>query len=174
MNRPEPNEFDAYYGTYISLINTDDCLDLLTAQPPALRAIFSAMPEEKGAFAYEAGKWTIKELLSHIIDGERIFAYRVLRISRGDETPIEGFEQDGYIENSNANARSFADLIDEFELQRHSNMLLFRNLDDEASRRMGTASGNPISVRALAYIMAGHVEHHINILNHRYLVNLTV
>lgn len=170
MNRPEPIEFDAYYGTYISLVEIDDCLGVLAEQPAALRDIFSPMPEEKGTFAYEEGKWTIKELLSHIIDGERIFAYRVLRISRGDETPIEGFEQDGYIENSNANNRSFADLLDEFELQRRSNVLMLRNLDDGASRRMGTASGKPISVRALAYIMAGHVEHHLRILRDRYLI----
>ena len=107
------------------------------------------------------GKWTIKELLSHLIDAERMFAYRMLRISRGDKTPIEGFEQDGYIENSNANNRSFADLLDEFDLQRRSNMLLINNLSDEAASRMGTANENQISVRSLAYILAGHVRHHL-------------
>ena len=98
-----------------------------------------------------------------------MFAYRILRISRGDETPIEGFEQDGYIENSNANNRSFAELLEEFDLQRRSNMLLLNNLDEEGSRRMGTASQNPVSVRALTYIMAGHVRHHVSILRDRYL-----
>ena len=114
--------------------------------------------------------WSVKEVLSHLIDGERIFAYRVLRISRGDETPIEGFEQDGYIENSNANNRPFAELLEEFDLQRRSHLLLLNNLSDEASRRMGTASGLPVSVRALTYIMAGHVTHHMRILNERYLL----
>ena len=170
MKRPETNEFAPYYNTYISLIEGDGVMSVLDAQSRELSAIFSAMPEEKGTFAYAPGKWTIKELLSHLIDAERIFAYRVLRISRGDETSIEGFEQDGYIETSNANYRSFAALVDEFDFQRRSNMLMLDNIDEAGSIRMGTASNNPISVRALAYIMAGHVTHHINILKARYLV----
>ena len=145
------------------------CLPTLSGQPAEVRALVADLPEEKGKHAYADGKWTIKELLSHIIDGERIFSYRVLRISRGDITPIEGFEQDGYIETSNANNRSFADLLDEFELQRRSNMLMVSNISDEGSKRMGTASDNPVSVRALTYVMAGHVTHHINILRERYL-----
>lgn len=170
MNRPETDEFDPYYNTYISLIEGDNVLPALDAQAAELRVIFAQIPEENGTFAYAEGKWTIKELLSHLIDGERIFGYRILRISRGDETPIEGFEQDGYIENSNANNRPFADLLDEFELQRRSNLLLLNNLSDQGARRMGTASEKAISVRALAYIMAGHIRHHINILHARYLV----
>jgi hypothetical protein len=143
---------------------------MLDAQPSELKAIFLQVPEEKGDFAYAEGKWTIKEVISHLIDGERMFAYRVLRISRGDETPIEGFEQDGYIENSNANNRSFAELLTEFELSRRANMLMLNNLSPEASQRIGTASEKTVSVRALAYIMAGHIEHHVRILNERYLV----
>ena len=169
MNRPETNEYDPYYDTYISLVDGNDVLPVLDAQPAEIRAIFSDMPEEKGTFAYTEGKWTIKEVLSHLIDGERMFAYRTLRVSRGDKTPIEGFEQDGYIENSNANNRSFAELLDEFDLQRRSNMLLFNNLSDEASKRIGTANEKEISVRAIIYCMAGHVRHHIRILNKRYL-----
>lgn len=170
MNRPETNEFDPYYNNYISLIEGNDVLQVLDAQPGELRAIFAGLPEEKGTFAYVDGKWTIKELLSHLIDGERMFAYRTLRVSRGDKTPIEGFEQDGYIENSNANNRSFAELLEEFDLQRRSNMLLFNNLSDEASKRIGTANEKEISTRALIYTMAGHVRHHIHILKERYLV----
>ena len=170
MNRPETHEFDPYYNAYISLIEGDDVLPIVETQSAELRALFSRMPEEKGTFAYADGKWTIKEVLSHLIDGERIFAYRILRISRGDETPIEGFEQDGYIENSNANNRSFSELLDEFDLQRRSNMLLVNNLSAEAAKRRGTASEKSISVRALVYIMAGHVRHHVRILKERYLV----
>jgi hypothetical protein len=169
MNRPETNEFDPYYNIYISLIDGNDVLPILDAQPAEIRKMFSGVPEEKGTFAYAEGKWTIKELLSHLIDGERMFAYRTLRVSRGDETPIEGFEQDGYIENSNANNRSFAELLDEFDLQRRSNMLMFNNLSDEAAKRIGTANEKEISTRALIYTMAGHVVHHINILKERYL-----
>ena len=170
MKRPEMHEFDPYYGHYVSLVEGDGALAMLDGQTAELRSMFTDVPEEKGSFTYAEGKWTIKELLSHLIDGERHFAYRVLRISRGDETPIEGFEQDGYIENSNANNRPFADLIEEIDLQRRSNMLMLRNLSDEASLRMGTASEKPVSVRALAYIMAGHVEHHLRILRERYLI----
>lgn len=169
MNRPEAAEYDPYYTKYISLVEGDSCLPRLTAQSGDLKAMFANMPEDKGTFAYEAGKWTTKEVLSHLIDGERIFAYRLLRISRGDQMPIEGFEQDGYIENSNANNRCFSELLDEFELQRRSNLLLLNNLSDEASRRVGTANERQISVRALAWIMAGHVDHHAAILKERYL-----
>ena len=169
MDRPEANEFDPYYNTYISLIDGNEVLPVLDAQPAELRSIFTEVPEEKGTYAYADGKWTIKEVLSHLIDGERIFAYRILRISRGDETPIEGFEQDGYIENSNANNRSFDDLLNEFALQRSANMLLINNLSDDAARRLGTASEKAISVRSLVYIMAGHVKHHLGILRERYL-----
>ncbi|MGH9948476.1 MAG: DinB family protein [Pyrinomonadaceae bacterium] len=170
MDRPETNEYDAYSGNYISLVEAGKVMPILAAQADDLRLVISPLPEQKGTQSYSESKWTIKEVLSHLIDGERIFAYRLLRISRGDETAIEGFEQDGYIENSNANNRSFADLLDEFDLQRRSNLLLMNNLDDAASRRMGTANGLPISVRAIAYIMAGHVRHHLSILMERYLV----
>ncbi|HQZ94923.1 MAG TPA: DinB family protein [Pyrinomonadaceae bacterium] len=169
MNRPETNEFAPYYNTYVSTVEGNNVMPVLESQTAELRSIFSGMPEEKGTFAYAEGKWTLKEALSHLIDGERIFAYRILRISRGDKTPIEGFEQDGYIATSNANDRPFANLLDEFDLQRRSNLILVKNISDEGSRRMGTASDNPISVRALVYIMAGHVTHHLRVIKERYL-----
>jgi hypothetical protein len=147
----------------------DDVLAALERQTEELRALVSDIPEEKGTHAYADGKWTIKELLSHLIDGERIFAYRVFRIARGDKTPIEGFEQDGYIENAYANGRKFADLLEEFANIRHANMLFFRNLRDGDWVRTGTANNVEISVRALAWIMTGHIRHHIGILRSRYL-----
>jgi hypothetical protein len=169
MNRPEKTEYGEYYERYISLVPGSDIISELSAQPTQLQDIFVSMPEEKGAYAYADDKWTIKEVLSHLIDGERIFGYRALRISRGDETPIEGFEQDDYIEHSHANERSLADLLEEFNLLRRANLLVFNYLSDEDWERMGTASNSPVSVRALAYIMAGHVTHHVNILRERYL-----
>ena len=169
MNRPEKNEYADYYDKYISLVD-GDVLPMLDAQAAELRAMFAALPDEKGTYKYADDKWTLKEVLSHLIDGERFFAYRMLRISRGDKTPIEGFEQDDYIENSNANNRSFADLLDEFDLQRRSNILFVKNLSDEATMRLGTASGYTVSVRALVYMLAGHVRHHVNILKERYSV----
>jgi hypothetical protein len=166
---PETDEFDPYYQTYISLVPPGGLLEMLDAQDTGLRSLIGDLPEERGSNTYAQGKWTIKELLSHVIDGERIFAYRLLRISRADPTPLEGFEQDGYIENSNANARTFADLLDEFSLQRRSNILLLRNLTEEGWMRRGIANNVAVSVRALAFIMAGHVRHHQNILTERYL-----
>jgi hypothetical protein len=169
MNRPETNEYAPYYEKYISLIEPDTLMQRLETQAAELRALFDGLGEERGLHRYEPGKWTLKESLVHVIDAERMFAYRVLRISRGDATPIEGFEQDNYIEHSNANNRSFSDLLDDFELTRRSNLHLIRNIDDVASRRAGTASGNPVSVRALIYIMAGHIDHHLPIFRDKYL-----
>lgn len=169
MNRPEKTEYGEFYNRYISLVPGGDIISELSAQPTQLQDIFVSMPEDRGTYAYADGKWTIKELLSHLIDGERIFGYRALRISRGDKTPIEGFEQDDYIEHSHANERSLADLLEEFNLLRRANLIVLNYLSDEDWKRMGTASDTPVSVRALAYIMAGHVTHHLNILRERYL-----
>jgi DinB superfamily len=169
MTKPEKAEYDAYYERYVSLVDESSLLESLVAQPGELSDLLGNLPDERGAFAYDEDKWTIKELLGHLIDGERFFAYRILRISRGDTTPIEGFEQDGYIENARSNARSIVDLIEEFRLLREANMFLLKNLNEEDWLRMGTASGLPVSVRALAYIMSGHITHHVNILQTRYL-----
>ncbi len=169
MYKPEPNEYDAYYHKYISLVPEADIREAFAAQPAELRAAIDGVDEARGNYAYGEGKWTIKEVLSHLIDGERIFAYRMRRISRGDVTPIEGFEQDGYIENSNANNRGFVELLDEFEFSRKANVLMLNNLDETGLARMGTASDLPVSVRALANIAIGHVRHHVAILNERYL-----
>ena len=168
MQRPDKEEYDPYYEHYVSLVGDDDVTSVLAEQSAQLRDLFAGVPEEKGSLSYAEGKWTVKELLSHLIDGERMFAYRLLRISRGDKTPIEGFEQDGYIENSNANRRSFDELLHEFELLREANLLLVNNLDDDSTKRTGTANNVSISVRALVYIMAGHIRHHIEILKTRY------
>ncbi|HKP70230.1 MAG TPA: DinB family protein [Pyrinomonadaceae bacterium] len=169
MNRPEKNEYDPYYETYVSLVVDDDIVATLGSQPTRLQDLFTALPEEKGSYAYDEGKWSVKEVLSHLIDGERMFAYRLFRISRGDETPIEGFEQDGYIENAHANGRSFGDLLEEFSLLRRANLMLVKNLNDDGWTKVGTANKVEISSRALIYIMAGHIEHHLGILKERYL-----
>jgi hypothetical protein len=169
MYKPEKSEYDPYYEKYISLVADEDVVPILAGQSTELQGLFTGLPEEKGAYAYADDKWTIKEVLSHLIDGERMFAYRVFRIARGDKTPIEGFEQDGYIENSHANGRSFAELLDEFNLLRRANVLFFNNLKSDDWLRIGTANKVEVSVRAIAFVMAGHIRHHINILKERYL-----
>lgn len=169
QTKPETSEYAPFYSVYIDAIAQQSVIRVLESQPTELQDIFTGINDSDGTYAYADGKWTIKQLLGHIIDCERIFAYRVLRISRGDETPIEGFEQDAYIANAYANERSFADLLEEFKLIRRANLILFYNLRDEDWLRMGTASNSRVSVRALAYIMAGHVRHHTKILRERYL-----
>lgn len=169
MNRPDRSEYDPYYERYVALVEDNQILDTLAAQPTKLQDLLTGLPEERGTFRYADGKWSIKELLGHLIDGERMFAYRLFRISRGDQTPIEGFEQDGYIENAYSDQRSFADLFEEFSLLRRANMIFVNNLPDDAWSRIGTANNVKISVRALVYIMAGHIEHHLGILKERYL-----
>ena len=169
MNRPSENEYAEYYERYVSLVEKADIVLEMQRQIASLESIFTGITEEKSLYAYAEGKWTIKELIGHLTDGERIFAYRALRISRGDKTPIEGFEQDGYIENSNFNSMKLADLVGELILSRKANLILFRNLTEDAWLRSGTASDAAVSVRALAYIMVGHIEHHLNILRERYL-----
>jgi hypothetical protein len=169
MTRPEKGEYAEYYERYISLVEETDIVAVLEKQQSELLEFSQKITEEKSLYAYAEGKWSIKEVIGHLADGERIFAYRALRISRADKTPIEGFEQDGYIENSNFNQTPLADLIHELFCARESNLMFFRYLTDEAWLRTGTASEATVSVRALAYIMAGHIRHHLKILNERYL-----
>lgn len=169
--KPEPAEFAPSYSNYLDLVPESDIRDAYAAQPAELRAALESLPEDRGTFAYDEGKWTVKEVVSHILDCERIFAYRMHRISRGDTTPIEGFDQEspGYTAFSHANERTFSDLLEEFELVRRSNSLMLNNMDEADLKRIGTANELSISVRALAGIMIGHVRHHLNILKERYL-----
>jgi hypothetical protein len=169
MSRPEKNEYAEYYETYVSLVEETDIVSALRNQLAEFENLFAGIAEEKGAYAYAEGKWSIRELIGHLIDGERVFAYRAFRISRADRTPLASFEQDDYIKFGNFNNRSLAGLIEEFSLLRKANNILFENLLAEAWSRTGTASDAEVSVRALAYIMVGHVRHHLNILKERYL-----
>ena len=170
MSRPEKTEYGEWYAGYISLVPEDDIVTALAAQVGELQELCGEISEDQGLYAYAEGKWTIKEVLGHLNDGERIFAYRALRIARADKTPLPGFEQDEYIASGRFNGRTVDDLIEEFVLLRRSNTILFSNLADEAWLRIGTASDNPVSVRAIAYIMVGHVRHHAKILKTRYLL----
>ena len=169
VGRPEKSEYAFYYETYISLVEGNDVIANLEAQILETSALLEGVSEIAGTFRYAEGKWSVKELIGHIIDTERVMAYRALRIARNDQTPIEGFEQEPYIENSNFDARNMNSLIEEFAALRRSNIIMFSNFAETAWTRMGTASENPVSARALAYIIAGHELHHIKILRERYL-----
>lgn len=169
MNRPERTEYNRYYETYVSLVPEEGIFPALENQITEIENLFAEIPEEKGGFAYDEGKWTVKELVGHLIDSEKIFAYRALRIARADKTPIEGYDQDGYIENARFNDSKLADLIEELTLLRRANIFFFKSLAEDDWTRTGTANNDEISVRALAFIITGHIRHHFNILKTRYL-----
>jgi DinB superfamily len=167
--RPKSNEYAPYYEKYVSLVNENNIVSAMINQADELKQIFSQITDAQGLYAYAEGKWTIKEVLGHLIDGERVFAYRAYRISRNDKTQLASFEQDDYIANGYFNDTKIADLIEEFYLLRKANTIFLNNLTEEAWLYTGTASEATVSVRALAYIMVGHVRHHTNILKDRYL-----
>jgi len=166
--RPESGEYAPFYDRYISLVASDDILGVLEKQSPETVALFKSV-DGKSDFRYAPGKWTVKELLGHVNDTERIMTYRALRIARGDKTPIEGYEQDDYVRYSNFSRRSLTDLIEEFTDIRRATMALLRSFDAEAVLRRGIANKFEISVRALAYVIAGHELHHRRILQEKYL-----
>ena len=167
--RPDASEHLPYYGKYVDRVPDGDLLQTLRAQLDETLALVRGLPEERGGHRYAPGKWSIREVLSHVIDAERIFAYRALRIGRGDATPLASFDENAYAAAANADARTLVDLAEELEHVRLGNLALFRGLDDEALARRGTASGGEVSVRALAWIIAGHERHHVSLLRERYL-----
>jgi hypothetical protein len=167
--RPQPTEYLPYYERYVSLVPAGDILEILTRQLDSTLALLRSIPEERAGFRYAPDKWSIKELLGHVIDGERIFAYRALRFARNDRTQLAGFEQDDYIRNATFDEGKLSDLADEFEHVRRGNLLMLRHLSDAAWERRGVASDAEVSVRALVFIIAGHELHHLNVLKEKYL-----
>src|SRR5215470_17404708 len=170
--RPENGEYAAYYEKYIALVPAGDIVDVLEAQRLQTMQLFSARSEREGNFRYAPGKWTVKEVLGHLSDTERIFAYRALRIARGDQTPLSGFEQDDYVKTGGFGERTLAELAQEFAYVRAATIALLGSLDEQAWVRRGVANKNEISVRALAFIIAGHELHHMRILEERYLATI--
>jgi hypothetical protein len=169
LSKPGSDEYAPYYEKYVALLPATDVITTLAAQMASTRALLDSIDEGKGSYRYAPDKWSIKELVGHLIDGERVFAYRALRFARNDQTPLHGFEQDDYVLNGNFDGRTLADLAAEFEYLRRANILFFQSLSDEAWTRRGTANDSPVSVRAIAHIIAGHEVHHIDILKTRYL-----
>jgi hypothetical protein len=166
--RPEPGEYAPYYERYISLVPGSDILATLDAQRRQMLLLLSGRDERDGDIRYAPDKWNAKEVLGHVCDTERIFAYRALRIARGDRTPIEGFEQDDYVKNGPFATAPLAEIIEDYIAVRRATLTLLRNLDEAAWVRRGVANKNEVSVRALAYIMAGHELHHRRILEEKY------
>jgi DinB superfamily len=169
VTAPDPSEYAQYYGKYITLVPGPNVLAALEDQPRDTLGLLSALTDEQGDYRYAPGKWSIKEMLGHLIDAERVFSYRALRFARNDQTPLASFEQDDYVRAANFSASRLADLIDEFVSVRRATVWLFRSLSPDAWMRRGVASDNPVSVRAIAYIIAGHELHHRHVLQEKYL-----
>jgi hypothetical protein len=172
MTRPNGEEYAASFRGYVDLVPEEDVLSVLEAQLHELQALTSIVPERTETFAYAPGKWTIRELVGHVGDGERVFGFRAFCFSRSDPNPLPGFEENNYVANANFNRMPLAHLLEDFALQRRSNLSMFRGFSDTQWNNSGTANGAAITVRALAFIMAGHVRHHLGILRDRYGVQM--
>lgn len=169
VNQLSTNEYSSFNATYINACADVSLVEGLENGLNQLVSFMQHIPIEKLEYRYAEDKWTIKDIVLHLIDAERIFAYRALRIGRGDETPLAGFEENNYVPNAMANSRTLESLITEFQFVRNSTLSLFKNFSDEQLLFLGTSSNNLISVRAIGFIISGHQNHHLRIIKERYL-----
>ena len=160
LTRPDRSEYADFYADYIAGVPEGNVLDYLAKQPGDYRQLLVGISDDSASAEPAPGKWSVKQVLGHVCDAERVMSYRAMRFSRGDTTELPGFEQDDYVREADSNARSLDDLLDEFESVRKATLALFRSLPAGAESRRGTANKNPVTVRALAYIAAGHANHH--------------
>lgn len=167
--RPAKGDYGEYYQPYIDLVKGDDIFRILVKQNLESQNVLNSFSESKGNFRYAEGKWTVKEVVGHLIDVERIFAYRALCIARGETKPLPGMDQNIYVANGNFNKRQLIDLNYEYRLLRESNILLYGGLDKSVLQNRGNASGYEVTVLALMFMTAGHEKHHLNVLTERYM-----
>lgn len=168
MRRPEPSEYNEFYAGYVGTVPETEVLPVLEAQVDEIRRLAAAVPKELESHRYAPGKWSVRQVFGHLSDAERLFGYRAACIARGDRTPLPGFDQDEYMKTARFDESPLAELADELIHLRLGNLPTFRRLPAEGWSRQGTASGFPITVRALAYIMAGHIRHHVAVFDERY------
>ncbi len=169
MARPRPGDYAAYYETYIGKVKGDTVKEIISTYSQPMLQFYTSLPEDKADHRYAEGKWTVKELLLHIIDAERIFGYRALRIARKDQTPLPGFDENTYTPASKASERSLQSLKEEFAAVRKSTDILLGTFDEEQLSQKGTASNQPVTANAIAFIIYGHMIHHKQVLEERYL-----
>ena len=167
--QPQATEYNPYYGKYLSLVPEGDVVATLSRQLEDTLVLLRGLSEEQADSRYAPDKWSIKEVVGHVLDTERIFGHRAFRFARNDQAALPGYEQDDYVRAGNFGKRQLSELADEFEHVRRANLLLLRSLDDEAWLRRGVANDSEVSVRALAYILAGHETHHMQIIRTKYL-----
>lgn len=165
---PLETEYAPYYSSYVAQVTEQEILPVLRSQTDALDVLLGRVAPDRETYRYAEGKWSIREMIGHLIDGERVFGYRAFSIARGDRNNMPGFDQDEYMLTAPYNDIDLEDLLSEFRLVRLSNIAMLRNLDEESWLRIGTANGSQVSVRALTFIMAGHVRHHMGILREQY------
>ncbi len=166
--RPQPGDYTPYFETYISLIKDDDFLSALEKNHTETITFLKSISDEKADFSYAPGKWSVKQVIIHISDCERVFNYRALSIARGDNVALPGFNENIYADNCAPEKRSLADVIEEFSLVRQNTICLFRTFDNAMLSRRGVSNNNPVTVLALGYVTAGHEMHHLNVLRDRY------
>jgi len=167
--KPEANEYAPYYGRYIDLVLEEEMVGAAERQESETAALLAGIGEEKGAYRYAPDKWSIKEVVGHVTDAERVFAYRVMAIARGEQQPLPGFDEKEWMRYAGFDARPFADVVEDLTATRRATLALLRSLPADAWTRTGTASGNPVSARAVAYTLLGHERHHVRVLRERYL-----
>lgn len=168
MRRPESNEYIPYFDRYISLVTEEDVLGLIERQIGEVRSLLGPLSAERSRYRYAEGKWSVRALVDHLIDAERLFGYRAFCVARGETQSLPGFDQDDFAAASNADQVELRDLLDEWEGVRRSNLAILRRVGDGGWTRVGTADGGPISTRALAFILAGHIRHHQRVLAEKY------
>ena len=169
MSRPSSNEYAPFYETYISLVPEADLQQAMKNSIQEMKSFLESIPRDKADYAYAPGKWSIKQLIQHVVDAERVFAYRALCVARGEKQNLPGFDENEYARTAEVSHRNLADLGDEFVAVRISSIRLFNSFTPEALVEMGTANGKPITARALGFIIIGHWRHHQRILRERYL-----
>ena len=172
MNRPDASEYEPFFRIYIAHVTEEDIFSVLRDELGALDVLLNRVPPEHETYRYADDKWTIREVIGHLVDTERIFGCRAMCIARGDKQSFPGMDQNSYAAAAPYNQIGLEDILSELRLVRLSNIAMFRNLDQEAWTRIGSANGHPVSVRALAFIVAGHVRHHMGLLRGRYLNHL--
>ena len=169
MPKPALTNYPVYFQKYVAQVPEDDLLTAFSNQRPVIRQLLSTISEEKSNYAYDTGKWTLKELLQHIIDTERIFNYRALCFSRKESASLPGFDENDYAAGSNANARKWQDMVDEFEALRNSTEWLYRSFSADMINLSGVSNNNPATVNSMGFITLGHVYHHKKIIEERYI-----
>jgi hypothetical protein len=168
MTRPSESDYAPAHAAYVALVPEDDIMSAMEQQSSEMQKVLSSLDEPKSQYRYADGKWSVKEVIGHIVDAERIVGYRALAVARGEQQPLPGFDEQTYVQNASFDGWKLGDLAEEYALCRRTNIVFFKNLPAEAWDRSGTANNARVSVRGLAYVIVGHARHHLQVLRERY------